>query len=177
MGKLTAADLEASRDMDPVTGSVEVDAPPSALWEVFRRPHDWPLWNDCFCWVMNQSIGRGDHLIWCFEPVRPEYLYRMPAIATIVELSEGRRVTWEVSALPGFYARHTYFIEPAGEGRARFGSWEKATGWALRAAKQAWIAHFRFVLDRSLAGARRLGQMYGRDGKIDLRALRREVKS
>lgn len=177
MSKLIAEDLERSTDMEPVTGSVEVDAPVGALWEVFRRPHEWPHWNDCFSWVGTRRLARGGRLIWCFEPLRPEYLYRMPAIATIVELEEARRVTWEVTALPGFYARHTYFMEPLGERRARFGSWEKATGWSFRAARRFWLAHFRFVLDRSLAGARRLGEGYAAEGRIALGAARGEVRS
>jgi hypothetical protein len=47
------------------------------------------------------------------------------AIATVVELEPGRRVTWKGTALPGLYARHT---EALGENRSRFTSWEKAYG-------------------------------------------------
>ena len=82
-----------------------------------------------------------------------------------------RKVTWEVTVLPGFYALHTYLVEDLGEGRSRFGSWEKAMGPTFRSLKWFWVAHFVFVKDRSLVGARVLEQEYQRAGKLDLRNL------
>ncbi|MCK1291286.1 MBL fold metallo-hydrolase [Bradyrhizobium sp. 30] len=148
--------LDLSTDMEPVHGSIDVAVPPNVLWQAFDQPHLWPRWNPCFFWCRNRRLALGDQLIWCFEPIRPWYGYKFPAIAKIVELESGRKVTWEVTVLPGFYAQHTYCVEPLPDGRSRFSSWEKAYGWGFRQVSKFWIAHFTFVKDRSLAGARQL---------------------
>ena len=158
--------LERSGDMQPVEGAVELDVPAEALWSVFRLTNAWPQWNPCITWVRNRELELGDLLVWAFEPVRPHYLYRMPAIARIAELEPGRKVSWDVTAFPGMYARHTYRIEPVDRGRCRFGSWEKATGPGFRAIRPLWLAHFRFVCESSLSGARDLEQRYARDGSF-----------
>lgn len=158
--------LEASQDMQPIAGTVEVDIPIAKLWEVFSNPHRWPQWNACFFWAYEPKLELGGRLIWIFQPIKKWMLYKMPAIARIVELEEGRKVTWEVTILPGFYALHTYHLEDLGNGRSRFGSWEKACGWSLRLMKCFWIAHFKFVCDASLAGAKRLeAEMRGKNGQ------------
>jgi hypothetical protein len=117
--------LEASNDMVPVEGSVDIDIPADVLWDFFARPDLWSRWNPCFLWVLNTALVKDESLIWCFQPIKKYYPYVMPAIATIIELEPGRKVTWEVTALPGFYAHHTYSIEPIGPGRSRFRSWER----------------------------------------------------
>jgi glyoxylase-like metal-dependent hydrolase (beta-lactamase superfamily II) len=98
----------------------------------------------------------------------------MFAVANIVEVEKDKKVTWEVTALPGFYARHTYHVEDLGDGRSRFGSWEQAMGAQIRFAptKKFWTAHFTFVKDRSLEGARHLEEVYKREGKITKDALK-----
>lgn len=152
-----SADLLArSTDMEPITGSVDVAVPHDVLWKAFDQPSLWSRWNPCFFWCHNQRLRLGDKLVWCFEPIRPWFGYKMPAIANIVELEPGKKVTWEVTALPGFYARHTYSIEALPDGRSRFTSWEQASGWGFRLTRRFWLAHFTFVKNRSLAGARTL---------------------
>jgi hypothetical protein len=158
--------LERSADMQPIEDAVELDLPAEALWNVFQMPDAWPKWNPCFTWVRNRYLTLGDLLVWAFEPIRPQYLYRMPAIARIVELEDGQKVSWDVTAFPGMYARHTYQIEAVGEGRCRFSSWEKAVGPGFRAFRNLWLAHFRFVCASSLSGARALEQRYLRDGSF-----------
>ncbi|MGH9901372.1 MAG: MBL fold metallo-hydrolase, partial [Pyrinomonadaceae bacterium] len=59
-----------------------------------------------------------------------------------------------------------------GDDRSRFGSWEQATGWSFRLMRRFWIAHFEFVKDRSLDGARRLEEVYRKEGKIDRETLK-----
>lgn len=167
------AELAASTDMEPVHGTIDVDVPADVLWRAFDQPWLWPRWNDCFFWVRNRRLRLGDHLVWCFEPIKPGYLYKMPAIARIVELEEGRKVTWQVTALPGFYARHTYSIEDLGNGRSRFGSWEKAYGWGFRLIRGFWIRHFTFVKNRSLEGARALEVLHLTGERLDEEALPR----
>jgi glyoxylase-like metal-dependent hydrolase (beta-lactamase superfamily II) len=152
--------------MDPVDASVEVDIPAEELWAAFSRARLWPKWNKCFLAVQNEQLRLGDQLIWCFGPIKPYYPYVMPAIANIIELEPGRKVTWEVSALPGFYAHHTYSIEPLANGRSRFRSWEKAFGWSFKATKEFWLAHFWFVNQKSLEGARWLEREYQRYGNL-----------
>lgn len=162
-----AEELVRSTDMEPVAGSVDVAIPADVLWSAFSRPRGWPLWNRCFTWVRNPSLELDRHLVWAFEPIRQAYLYRMPAIARIVELEPGRRVTWEVTAFPGMYARHSYELEPLADDRTRFGSWEQAMGPGLRALRRPWTAHFAFVRDESLVGARRLESLYRRRGSLE----------
>src|SRR5258708_2517738 len=103
--------LAEANDMTPVKGVVEVDIPIEVLWESFTHANGWSGWNTCFFWVGNRDLVQGQQLIWCFQPIRWWYLYKMPAIAKIVEAEKYRKVTWEVVVLPGFYARHTYHME------------------------------------------------------------------
>lgn len=160
--------LLASTEMAPIQGTVDVNVPTPVLWEAFTHANWWPRWNKCFFWAHNRDLVLGKKLIWAFEPIRRWYLYKMFAIANIVELEKERKVTWEVTALPGFYARHTYHMEDLGDGRTRFGSWEQAHGAQARfpLTKKFWVAHFTFVKDRSLEGARYLEGVYQREGKI-----------
>jgi hypothetical protein len=44
-------------------------------------------------------------------------------------------------------------VEPLADDRCRFGSWEVAEGALYFAVRRFWLAHFRFVRDRSVAGA------------------------
>jgi glyoxylase-like metal-dependent hydrolase (beta-lactamase superfamily II) len=170
---VTAQQLAASHDMAPVEGSVDIDVPADVLGPAFFQASHWPWWNACMAWVRNQQLRLGDHLIWVFEPIRPWYLYRFPAIATVVELEPERKVTWEVTALPGFYARHTYTVTDLGGGRSRFSSWEQGMGPTFRATRAFWLAHFEFVKNRSLQGARLLEAAYRIHGRLDQAALPR----
>ena len=127
------------------------------MWEIFADVRGWPDWNPCM-WRARVSGGvlrEGATLRWAFNPIRPRYLYKMPAVATIAEYEEGRLVGWEASA-PGFHALHRYEIEPLGPDRCRFGSWEVAEGPMYRALRRFWLAHFRYVCEASLEGARGL---------------------
>lgn len=144
----------------PVEGTTEVELPVEELWRIFSEVSAWPNWNRSFAWatVENGGLRLGARLVWAFNPVRPWLLYRLPSVARIVEYEPMRRVSWEVSALPGFHALHTYSFESVSDERARFGSWEVAAGPAYRLLRALWLAHFRYVCAESLAGARRLGR-------------------
>lgn len=166
MNEALSTTLANSNDMVPVEGSVDVDVPADVLWELFARPNLWRHWNPCFLWAHNTALVQGERLVWCFKPIRPFYPYVMPAVANIIEVVPGRRVTWEVEALPGFYAHHTYSVEPLPGGGSRFRSWEKATGPLFVRTRAFWLAHFSFVKDRSLEGARDLEKIYRRDGNL-----------
>ena len=119
----------------------------------------WRDWNPCIAWarVSGGELKEGATLYFAFKPIRRHYLYRMPAVAKIVECDPPRKVTWEASA-PGFHAHHSYLFEPLGPDSSRFGSWEVAEGPAYRLMRRFWLAHFRFVCDQSLAGARALSE-------------------
>ena len=171
-GQFLGDRLDASDAMAPIHGSVEIGVPVQELWRCFSIPEWWPRWNKCFFWAHNRDVNVGDKLVWCFQPIRRAYLYKMPAVATIVEVEPNRRVTWEVTALPGFSARHTYFMEDLGSGRTRFGSWEKAMGWSFQALKRFWIAHFTFVRDASLEGAKTLEDVWQRHQSLAPEHLR-----
>jgi hypothetical protein len=164
-------DLEQSTDMEPVHGTVDVNVPADVLWECFRHANWWPRWNACMWWVLNDDLVLGQQLIWAFEPIQWWFLYRLPGMATLVEVEPGHKVTWEVTVLPGLFARHSYTIEDLGNGRSRFGSWEQATGPSFRALKSFWLTHFVFVKDESLRGAQRLEEIYQQSGAIDATTL------
>jgi cyclase len=162
-----AAKLAASTDMVPVQGTVEVDIPIDVLWASFFHANYWPRWNKCFFWARNKDLVKGQHLIWTFQPIKPWLPYKMWAIANIVELVPQQKVTWEVTALPGMYARHTYHMEDLGNGRTRFGSWEQGMGWGFRPMRWFWLLHFTFVKDESLKGALALEDQYKKTGLLN----------
>lgn len=166
-----AAGLAASTDMVPVQGTVDVDIPIATMWASFAHADSWPRWNKCFFWARNKELVKGQHLIWTFQPIKPWLPYKMWAIANIVELVPQQKVTWEVTALPGMYARHTYHMEDLGNGRTRFGSWEQGMGWGFRPMRWFWLKHFTFVKDESLIGAQRLDDLYKKTGKLDMADL------
>lgn len=93
----------------PIAGSTALELPVDRLWETFL-----------------------DVLIWAFIPIKRGYLYKLPALAEIVEFEPYERITWEVT-MPGFHAVHAYRFAALGEQRCRFGSWEVAEGPAYRA--------------------------------------------
>lgn len=143
----------------PIEGTTQVSLPVERIWDAFADVPAWRNWNPCIAWarVSGGALREGATLYWAFKPIRRHYLYRMPAVAKIVECDPQRKVTWEASA-PGFHARHSYVFEPLGPDSSRFGSWEVAEGPAYRLMRRFWLAHFRFVCDQSLAGARALGE-------------------
>lgn len=141
-------------DALPIHGWTHVDMPCDELWSVFTNVARWPEWNPCMRWarVSEGRLSTGATLTWVFNPIRRWYPYLLPARATIESVDERRRVTWEVR-FPGFHALHSYLFDDAPLG-ARFGSWEIAEGSMYRLLRPFWLAHFRFVRDASLAGAR-----------------------
>jgi hypothetical protein len=142
----------------PVEGYVESDIPVAEVWQKFLQVEQWSGWNKCIFWarVWGGELKQGAWLIWLFNPIKPKYLYKLPSIAKIVEFEPERKITWEVTILPGFYARHSYIFEPLEDGRSRFGSWEVARGFTYRLLRRFWLAHFRFVRDKSLKGVQTL---------------------
>ena len=169
-GPPPGAGFRTSWRMDPglpVAGATELPMSVEQLWSVFSRVREWPRWNTSM-WTATVSGGaslsesgplaRGEQLIWAFNPIRPWMPYRLPVVAELVEVAPQRRVSWEVSVVPGMWALHTYWMEPLDEGRCRFGSWEVAEGPTYRLMRPFWLAHFAFVRDASLEGARRLAR-------------------
>jgi hypothetical protein len=143
----------------PIEGSTEVDLPVQRMWAAFCDVETWPRWNPCI-WrarVVDGELREGATLAWAFNPIRPAYLYKMPARAKIVEFVPLEKVTWEARA-PGFHALHSYNFAALGPDRSRFGSWEVAEGRTYRATRRFWLAHFRYVCASSLAGARELAR-------------------
>lgn len=142
----------------PVEGWAEVDLPVGRMWAIFDDVRGWPRWDPCFRWarVAGATLQEGALLYWVFNPIRSRYPYVLPAVARVVEYEPLRAVTWEVTAVPGFSALHRYAFEAVDEDRCRFGSWEVADGPTYRLLRRFWLAHFRYVRDTSLAGARAL---------------------
>jgi pimeloyl-ACP methyl ester carboxylesterase len=151
--------IQTSDPALPVQGKTEVGLPVEQLWEAFADPESWPVWNPCFArvWVRGGRLRKGSRFFWLFNPIRPWYPYRLPAMARIVEWQPRERVTWEVR-LPGFHALHGYWFERLDAERSQFGSWEVAEGRGYELLRRFWVAHFRFVCRSSLEGARRLAE-------------------
>jgi hypothetical protein len=143
----------------PVEGAVDIDLPLEQLWQTFSDVSGWHLWNPCI-WratVTDDKLAENATLVWAFNPIDRRYLYKLPAVATIVELRPRECVTWEV-ALPGLHALHSFRFAELDGGRCRFGSWEVGEGALYRAARRFWLAHFRFVCETSLRGAAMLAE-------------------
>jgi hypothetical protein len=142
----------------PVEGTVDLDVSADDAWRRFADVRRWHEWNASIwrSWVVGGRLEVGARLWLLFNPIEPRYLYKLPAPARIVEVEPAGHVTWEVS-LPGFHALHRYQVDELGPGRCRFGSWEVAEGALYFGVRRFWLAHFRFVRDRSLAGAPALG--------------------
>ena len=142
--------------MEPVTGTVDLAADADRIWAAFSNVPRWSLWNHAFwrSWVTGGEL-RENATIWLlFNPIRPWLPYKLPGPATIVELDE-RSVTWKVD-IAGLHARHRYSVTPLDGGGCRFESWEVAHGPLFDAIRPCGLAHFRFVRDASLDGARHL---------------------
>ena len=143
----------------PVEGAVELDLPLDELWQTFRDVSRWHVWNPCI-WKASVTGGRlaeNATLVWAFNPIDRRYLYKLPAVATIVDFRPRECVTWEV-ALPGLHALHSYRFAELRGGRCRFGSWEVGEGPLYRGLRRFWLAHFRFVCESSLRGAATLAE-------------------
>jgi hypothetical protein len=138
----------------PVEGTVELGLSAQAFWQQFEDVRRWHQWNPSIwrSWVAGERLVVGARLWLVFNPIEPRFLYKLPAPARIVELEPAGHVTWEVD-LPGFHALHRYHVEAIADDRCRFGSWEVAEGALYFAVRRFWLAHFRFVRDRSVAGA------------------------
>jgi len=142
----------------PVEGYTTLDMPVERMWNIQLDVGRWRDWNTCFaCSAMigGGPLELGGTLVFVFNPIQRRYWYKMPAVAKIVELVPCRRVTWEVK-LPGFHALHSYRFERLDESRCRYGSWEVAEGPLYRIAEGFWLAHFGYVCESSLRGARGL---------------------
>jgi hypothetical protein len=146
----------------PVEGWTTVDLPVEELWRTFEDVRGWGDWNTCFRWsaMVGGRLKLGGTLVFVFNPIERRYPYLMPAWATIVALEPRAYVTWEVE-MPGFHALHSYRFERLEGGRCRFGSWEVAEGRLYRVARSFWLAHFAYVCESSLRGARGLTQPGG----------------
>jgi hypothetical protein len=143
----------------PVEGAVDLDLPLDELWDTFYKVECWHEWNPCIWRARVDAGGLAENarLVWAFNPIDRRYLYKLPAVATIVEFRPRERVTWEV-ALPGLHALHSYRFAELEGGRSRFGSWEVGEGSIYRGVRRFWLAHFRFVCESSLRGAAMLAE-------------------
>jgi hypothetical protein len=141
----------------PVEGYTTVDMPVERMWEAQLDVSRWPTWNTCFAWstMIGGRVELGKTLAFVFNPIERRYPYRMPAVAKIVEVVPYERLTWEVK-LPGFHALHSFRFERLDDSRCRYGSWEVAEGALYRIARGFWLAHFGYVCESSLRGARGL---------------------
>jgi hypothetical protein len=141
----------------PVEGSTTLEVPVERMWAAQLDVPGWHEWNTCFAWsrMVGGRVELGKTLLFVFNPIQRRFPYRLPAVAKIVELEPYERLTWEVR-LPGFHALHSYRFERLDDRTCRYGSWEVAEGALYRVARGFWLAHFNYVCESSLRGARGL---------------------
>jgi hypothetical protein len=141
----------------PVEGYTTLAMPVERIWGVQLDVARWHEWNPCFAWshMLGGRTELGKTLVFVFNPIQRRFPYRLPAVAKIVELEPCERLTWEVK-LPGFHALHSYRFERLDDDTCRYGSWEVAEGALYRVARGFWLAHFAYVCESSLRGARGL---------------------
>ena len=141
----------------PVEGYTTLDMPVERIWGFQLDVPRWHEWNTCFAWsrMIGGRVELGRTLLFVFNPIQRRYPYRLPAVAKIVELEPYERLSWEVK-LPGFHALHSYRFERIDDSTCRYGSSEAAEGSLYRSARGFWLAHFAYVCESSLRGARDL---------------------
>jgi uncharacterized membrane protein len=97
-------------------GSIEIDAPPQLVWDVFSDVERWPEWADSFTSLVGQD---GSTLA-----VGKRFAIKQPGLQKLVwevtEIEPGKSWTW-VHRSPGVHviARHYVSALPGGRAQAR----------------------------------------------------------
>lgn len=91
--------------------SVEIAAPPAAVWPVMKDVERWHEWTASITGIRVTQGGplRVGSRAWVRQPKLP------PARWEVTELEEGRQFTW-VSRAPGILVTARHAVEPAGAG-------------------------------------------------------------
>jgi hypothetical protein len=97
--------------MRDFTISVDIVAPPSAVWAVLREGERWPEWTSTVTSVTPLddgplAVGKRVRIV---QPKLP------PALYEVTELDEGRGFTW-VTRSPGVTVTARHRIEPTASG-------------------------------------------------------------
>jgi uncharacterized membrane protein len=93
------------------TSSIDIDAPPARVWEIWSDVERWPQWTASVSrvqWLESGPLAVG-------RRARVEQPKLRPAQWLVTELEPGRRFVW-VSKSPGLRATATHEVEPRGAG-------------------------------------------------------------
>ena len=93
------------------SASIDIDAPPSRVWEVMADPERWHEWTPSITRIHllgGRSLAIGTRALGR-QPKLP------PAVWTVTALEPGRSFTW-VSTAPGLRVVARHAVEPVGSG-------------------------------------------------------------
>jgi hypothetical protein len=93
------------------TSSIDIDAPPAVVWEVWSDIDRWPEWTASVSRV--QPLAPGPLAVGLRARVEQPKL--RPAEWQVTALDPGRSFVW-VSRSPGLLATATHLVEPRGAG-------------------------------------------------------------
>jgi uncharacterized membrane protein len=91
--------------------SIDIDAPPSVVWEIWSDIERWPEWTASVSRV--QPLEPGPLAVGLRARVEQPKL--RPAEWRVTEVVPGRRFVW-ISSSPGLRATATHDVEPRGAG-------------------------------------------------------------
>lgn len=109
--------VEGSTFRISISTSIQIDAPPAAVWAVLTDTAAYPQWNTFIRrWEGELALGARQHVR--IEPTEENGQTFRPRI---IELAPGRELAWLGRVgLPGVLdGRHRFVVEPLGEGRSR----------------------------------------------------------
>jgi hypothetical protein len=103
--------------MKVIEHSIEIAAPPSAIWDVLIDVDAYTQWNP-FLTIDRVPVDVGDRLSVTIRPGRRKMTFR----PTVTAFEPGREISWLGRLLaPGvFDGKHTLVLEPLPNGHTRF---------------------------------------------------------
>lgn len=109
--------VEGSTFRISISTSIQIDAPPAAVWAVLTDTSAYPQWNT-FIRRWEGELALGARQLVRIEPTEENGQTFRPRI---IELAPGRELAWLGRVgLPGVLdGRHRFVVEPLGEGRSR----------------------------------------------------------
>ena len=91
--------------------SVDIDSPPSRVWQVMTDVELWPEWTESVQTV--KRLDQGPFRVGSRDRIKqPKFL---PAVWEVTEMDSGRSFTW-VMRSPGVVASGRHRVEPTGKG-------------------------------------------------------------
>ena len=113
--------------------SIEIDAPPAAVWSILADTSAYPEWNP-FMSKLDGDLHPGATLDVRIEPPNARPMSFKPTVLTAERERELRWIGHFI--VPGLLdGEHSFRIEPLGDGRSRFIQSERFSGLLVRFVK------------------------------------------